>query len=329
MSFDSFVDGDVALLEQERSYDIHAVAGLFKLFLREQPLSLLTNELHRDFLNVTDLLDRSDRIIELARLVSYLPVANYTLLRVLVAHLITVVQMSNVNKMTAHNVGIVFSPTLGIPAGIFTLMMTEFEFVFWVHSDATELEQMRQQFRSHQEKMKLATLVRENTMEPLLTPSKLVESTLEQESIIAQKRRRWRADEVVVQGRSNRNSKIYLENAPESVKLSERMAMISKEDPEGAYFSGLSSVLTVSHFYHDSTTRTERCRRVGRVQHRFEAAISAGQSHAQVSIKPKLGPILQLLHGRRPGPRNHFPAREEREQRGERFSCFRGRLQSR
>ena len=34
------------------------------------------------------------------------------------------------NKMTVQNVGIVFSPTLGIPAGVFSLMLGEFNKVF-------------------------------------------------------------------------------------------------------------------------------------------------------------------------------------------------------
>ena len=56
--------------------------------------------------------------------------ANYSLLRALTAHLILIVQNANINKMTMRNVGIVFSPTLGIPAGVFSLMLGEFKRVF-------------------------------------------------------------------------------------------------------------------------------------------------------------------------------------------------------
>jgi RalA-binding protein 1 len=38
------------------------------------------------------------------------------------------------------NVGIVFSPTLGIPAGVFSLMLAEFNRVFNVNDDAYEVE---------------------------------------------------------------------------------------------------------------------------------------------------------------------------------------------
>lgn len=67
---------------------------------------------------------------ELARLVSELPRPNYALLRALVAHLILIIQNSARNKMTLRNIGIVFSPTLGIPAGIFSEMITNFGPIF-------------------------------------------------------------------------------------------------------------------------------------------------------------------------------------------------------
>ncbi|CAO3574636.1 unnamed protein product [Mortierella alpina] len=126
-------DGDVALLASEDYYDIHAVAGLLKLFLRDLPASVLTRELHRDFLQVIELPNRGDRVNELTRLVACLPEANYTLLRALTAHLIDIVENADVNKMTARNVGIVFSPTLGIPAGVFALLMSDFDQIFHTH----------------------------------------------------------------------------------------------------------------------------------------------------------------------------------------------------
>jgi RalA-binding protein 1 len=71
-------------------------------------------------------------------LIAALPIANYSLLRALTAHLILIVQNSSVNKMTMRNVGIVFSPTLGIPAGVFSLMLGEFNRVFNVNSESGE-----------------------------------------------------------------------------------------------------------------------------------------------------------------------------------------------
>ncbi|KAI8077816.1 uncharacterized protein BX664DRAFT_287375, partial [Halteromyces radiatus] len=125
-------EGDVLLLElEEYNHEVHAIAGLLKMWLRELPGSVLTMELLNEFLQVADIEDRERRTTELGRLVSLLPICNYTLLRTLSAHLIRIVQNAGVNKMTLRNLGIVFSATLGIPAVIFNLFLSEFDYVFW------------------------------------------------------------------------------------------------------------------------------------------------------------------------------------------------------
>ncbi|KAG8829855.1 hypothetical protein FRC17_005891 [Serendipita sp. 399] len=123
-------EGDVNLLKHDEYWDPHAISGLLKQFLRDLPMSILTRELQQRFLSVIDLMDPKERVDELTHLVSQLPVANYCLLRAMSAHLILIVQNSAINKMTMRNVGIVFSPTLGIPAGILSLMLGEFDRVF-------------------------------------------------------------------------------------------------------------------------------------------------------------------------------------------------------
>ncbi|KAK4685483.1 RalA-binding protein 1, partial [Tremellales sp. Uapishka_1] len=124
------LEGDVNLLQGDEFWDLHAIAGLLKTFLRDQPTSLLTRELHMKFLAVMDLIDSSARVAELSRLVSELPPPNYALLRALTAHLILIVKNAAINKMTLRNIGIVFSPTLGIPAGIFSELVSHFGQIF-------------------------------------------------------------------------------------------------------------------------------------------------------------------------------------------------------
>ncbi len=46
------IEGDVNFLTEEERYDVHAVASLLKQYLRELPSSVLTRELHLDFLQV-------------------------------------------------------------------------------------------------------------------------------------------------------------------------------------------------------------------------------------------------------------------------------------
>ncbi|KAG8724902.1 hypothetical protein FRC09_012314 [Ceratobasidium sp. 395] len=133
-------EGDVNLVESEEYWDSHVVAGLLKSYLRELPSSILTRDLHLLFLAVIGFADPQERVSQLASLISQLPLANYSLLRALTAHLVLIVQNSNVNKMTMRNVGIVFSPTLGIPAGVFSLMLNEFNRVFSFEAETTQLD---------------------------------------------------------------------------------------------------------------------------------------------------------------------------------------------
>ncbi|KAJ9633546.1 Rho GTPase activating protein [Knufia peltigerae] len=123
-------EGDVDLLTDEEDYDVHAVASLFKTYLRELPSTILTRELHLEFIKVLDLHDKAEKITAFNGLVHQLPSANFSLLRTLSAYLLEVVQNSDRNKMSVKNVGIVFSPTLNIPAPVFAMFLTEFEAIF-------------------------------------------------------------------------------------------------------------------------------------------------------------------------------------------------------
>ncbi|KAJ3069108.1 hypothetical protein HDU98_007820 [Podochytrium sp. JEL0797] len=125
------LDGDVDLIHQNAlidRMDVHVVAGLLKLYLRELPSPVLTTALQRDFMAITN--DRNDRILQLSHLLSLLPRPNYTLLQTLISHLLTIVQSSSTNKMSVRNIGIVFAPTLSVPALVFILLLAEFGEVF-------------------------------------------------------------------------------------------------------------------------------------------------------------------------------------------------------
>ena len=68
-------------------------------------------------------------------LVHRLPLPNWTLLKALCKFLIEVVKNSDVNKMNVRNVGIVFSPTLNIPAPVFSAFLTDFDSIFGTAPD--------------------------------------------------------------------------------------------------------------------------------------------------------------------------------------------------
>ncbi|KAI7880526.1 RhoGAP-domain-containing protein [Lichtheimia hyalospora FSU 10163] len=209
--------GDIDLLASEEEYDVHAIAGLLKLWLRELPSNVLTRERYTDFLHVIDLLDRKDRVNELGRLVSELPLANYTLLRALIAHLLCVVQHSDINKMTTRNVSIVFSPTLGIPAMIFNLFLSEFNYVFWTDENGEAAPRTMD-----------STMTTPSSTIPVVTelspaPKKMIRKPtlkLREES-----------------GRTNRNSVSYVDGAPAAMVDLERNKdgplVLDDEDEEG------------------------------------------------------------------------------------------------
>lgn len=107
-------EGDVDLTTEY--LDPHAVAGLLKTYFRELPVHIFTAELNPKFVRANDIESERDKVKEITRLVSLLPVANYSALRFLAAHLVNIVKQEATNKMSIRNMGIVFSPTLAIPA---------------------------------------------------------------------------------------------------------------------------------------------------------------------------------------------------------------------
>ncbi|KAL2378713.1 hypothetical protein RJZ90_005800 [Blastomyces dermatitidis] len=123
-------EGDLDFLEGDTYYDVHAVASLFKQYLRELPTTVLTRDLHLDFIRVLDLDDKQKKIVAFNGLVHRLPRPNLTLLKALSQYLIDIINNSDVNKMTVRNVGIVFAPTLNIPAPVFSMFLTDFESIF-------------------------------------------------------------------------------------------------------------------------------------------------------------------------------------------------------
>jgi RalA-binding protein 1 len=103
----------VDLVNSKDYHDVHAIAGLLKLYLRELPSTILTRERHVDFLHIVgtcshwfadaDIEDKSARVRRLAELVRELPKINYEVLQVLSKHLKRIVQRSQENKMTIRN----------------------------------------------------------------------------------------------------------------------------------------------------------------------------------------------------------------------------------
>nr|XP_055032668.1 rho GTPase-activating protein 22 [Misgurnus anguillicaudatus] len=94
--------------------DVHTVASLLKLYLRELPEPVIPFSKYEDFLTCAELLakDEEEGIQELGKLVKTLPAANYNLLKYICKFLDEVQSHSHENKMGVQNLATVFGPNI-------------------------------------------------------------------------------------------------------------------------------------------------------------------------------------------------------------------------
>uniref|UniRef100_A0A9J7XIL2 Rho GTPase activating protein 22 n=2 Tax=Cyprinus carpio TaxID=7962 RepID=A0A9J7XIL2_CYPCA len=94
--------------------DVHTVASLLKLYLRELPEPVVPFCKYEDFLTCAQLLakDEEEGIQELEKLVTTLPAANYNLLKYICKFLDEVQSHSSENKMGVQNLATVFGPNI-------------------------------------------------------------------------------------------------------------------------------------------------------------------------------------------------------------------------
>ncbi|XP_060916729.1 rho GTPase-activating protein 24 isoform X4 [Labrus mixtus] len=94
--------------------DVHTVASLLKLYLRELPEPVIPFHKYGDFLASAKLLSKDDEMgmKELRRLVECLPPVNYNLLKYICRFLDEVQSYSGVNKMSVQNLATVFGPNI-------------------------------------------------------------------------------------------------------------------------------------------------------------------------------------------------------------------------
>ncbi|XP_030059026.1 rho GTPase-activating protein 22 isoform X1 [Microcaecilia unicolor] len=109
---DAFDCGEKPLFDS--STDVHTVASLLKLYLRELPEPVIPFAKYEDFLSCAQLLskDEDEGKKELAKQVKSLPQANYNLLKYICKFLDEVQSYSSINKMSVQNLATVFGPNI-------------------------------------------------------------------------------------------------------------------------------------------------------------------------------------------------------------------------
>uniref|UniRef100_UPI00398F4D21 rho GTPase-activating protein 21a isoform X2 n=1 Tax=Pristiophorus japonicus TaxID=55135 RepID=UPI00398F4D21 len=102
---------DIDLLD-DKWRDLNVISSLLKSFFRKLPEPLFTNDKYADFIDANRKEDSVDRLRTLKKLIRDLPDHHYETLKFLSAHLKTVAENSEKNKMEPRNLAIVFGPTL-------------------------------------------------------------------------------------------------------------------------------------------------------------------------------------------------------------------------
>ncbi|XP_037083723.1 rho GTPase-activating protein 15-like [Pollicipes pollicipes] len=95
--------------------DVHVLTGALKLFFRELKEPLVPFELLPEALRAAGLPARAEQVSAFRSLVVDLPACNRDTLRAVLGHLSRVTELQDFNRMHAHNLAIVFGPTLMWP----------------------------------------------------------------------------------------------------------------------------------------------------------------------------------------------------------------------
>ncbi|XP_051784898.1 rho GTPase-activating protein 21-like isoform X3 [Erpetoichthys calabaricus] len=99
-------------IQDDKWRDLNVISSLLKSFFRKLPEPLFTNEKYSDFIDANRTEDPVERLKTLKRLLYELPEHHFETLKFLSAHLKTVAENSEKNKMEPRNLAIVFGPTL-------------------------------------------------------------------------------------------------------------------------------------------------------------------------------------------------------------------------
>lgn len=100
------------------------ISSLLKSFFRQLPDSLLTAELYPMFIDADKVEDPQRRMTTIRKLLRDLPEHHFETLKYLMLHLKRIVEHSEINKMEAKNLAIVFGPTLVRASGSRDNMVT-------------------------------------------------------------------------------------------------------------------------------------------------------------------------------------------------------------
>ncbi|KAF1375770.1 hypothetical protein PFLUV_G00223630 [Perca fluviatilis] len=178
---DAFDRGEKPMFDS--TTDVHTVASLLKLYIRELPEPIIPFSKYTQFLSCAQLLtkDKAMGIVELGKQVKSLPQVNYNLLTYICKFLDVVQSHSNENKMSVQNLATVFGPNILRPRvedpitmmegssqvqHLMTVLISEHTRLYQREEPETEAKIPPQQQQSPIQRCKVEWLSQEDTVPP-------------------------------------------------------------------------------------------------------------------------------------------------------------------
>ncbi|CAJ0580603.1 unnamed protein product, partial [Mesorhabditis spiculigera] len=114
---DTLNQGDEAIdWSDPRWKDVNVVSSLLKMFLRKLPEPLLTDKLYPYFIDANRITNHTQRLHKIRNLLRKLHPVHYHTLKHLMAHLLLITTKSDINRMEARNLGLMFGPSIVRPS---------------------------------------------------------------------------------------------------------------------------------------------------------------------------------------------------------------------
>ncbi|XP_054456487.1 rho GTPase-activating protein 22 isoform X2 [Anoplopoma fimbria] len=175
---DAFDRGEKPVFDS--STDVHTVASLLKLYIRELPEPIIPFSKYTQFLSCAQLLtkDKATGKVELGKQVKSLPQVNYNLLTYICKFLDEVQSHSNENKMSVQNLATVFGPNILRPRvedpvtmmegssqvqHLMTVLISEHSHLYQREETETEAKILPQQQQHSLQRCKVEWLSQEDT----------------------------------------------------------------------------------------------------------------------------------------------------------------------
>uniref|UniRef100_A0A336LRB7 CSON012022 protein n=1 Tax=Culicoides sonorensis TaxID=179676 RepID=A0A336LRB7_CULSO len=128
-------EGAAADLSEKTVSNINVVASILKMYLRLLPIPLITYQSYTPLIEASNKATPGEQIESTKKALKTLPQLHYKCLKYMIIHLNKVAQHQDVNKMSEHNLGTVFAPTLiAFPSGMTDLSQEIFLLSFLIRN---------------------------------------------------------------------------------------------------------------------------------------------------------------------------------------------------